>query len=747
MAQVLGVAREEAAELLRKGDITFILRAELPDDFFLAGSKLRDLEAIHPAAPFYAALLAGNSQSVPEKEGGRPGREMEILLFCAALESPSLPARQEAALKLISLVLEAGENSEAGNILHFLDAGSLKEKTENPWPVLRAACLYRLGRYAEAAEYLSVKSLAESTGTESIFAGWNRALTLFAEWKQFSPNSGSAEKPGKAAVAFLFEDLPAEILRWAYGESLLAEGPLTPMEFAALKSRLSPGDYRTTLSSLRPMEGELIFFRYPELIGDLGRAYQYTAPLREEGVNLFRAWNKLLDAPETDELADLIKSMDSDTRKLLKYRLLFYTGRIERARAEYAGSTEQFKKALELAPDALQRDTCVWYMLMNAFAKDPPAAASLALATMPEWNNASYFTDILDRLSCYLIRKRQWNSLAEIFRSLESSGAGGVSLAQYAWILGRAVQEGYLKTDRSAEDLFRIAFKEGKGAFYYRAMAASRLGETFVLETERNKTEKANRDKTEEARTEFILGFFKCGAASFALPYIQGREEKLSVSELAKIAEALASSGRWKESLDLVSRYTQRDDYELSRRDLLLFYPRPFLELTEKYALEAELGIEILYGLIRTESYFMPEIVSRAGAVGLTQLMTPTAMEMAGRIARRGGPDYRGAAMDLKDPEINIHLGSYYLKYLTGQMGSPMLALLSYNGGMGRMRRWLALDRQQPGGGLPHDLFLESIEFNETREYGRRVLAAAAVYGYLYYGMSMEAVAADIYRQ
>jgi soluble lytic murein transglycosylase len=126
--------------------------------------------------------------------------------------------------------------------------------------------------------------------------------------------------------------------------------------------------------------------------------------------------------------------------------------------------------------------------------------------------------------------------------------------------------------------------------------------------------------------------------------------------------------------------------------------------------------------------------------------MAPTAEDMAARIARSGGPDYRSPEINLKDPEISIHIGSYYLRYLIGQMGNPMLALLAYNGGMGRVRRWQAADGQQAGGGLPYDLFLESIEFTETREYGRRVLSAASVYGYLYYGMSMEETAANLYR-
>ncbi|MDR2102939.1 MAG: lytic transglycosylase domain-containing protein, partial [Treponema sp.] len=162
----------------------------------------------------------------------------------------------------------------------------------------------------------------------------------------------------------------------------------------------------------------------------------------------------------------------------------------------------------------------------------------------------------------------------------------------------------------------------------------------------------------------------------------------------------------------------------------------------EKNARDAGLPPEIFYGLIRTESSFIPDISSRVGAVGLSQLMPATAEDMADRIARKGGPDYRkNGKIELRDPQINLHIGAVYLNYLIEHLENPMLALLAYNGGMGRVRRWRA---GEPN--LPMDLFLETIEYRETREYGRRVLAAAAAYGYLYYGMSMEAVVADIFK-
>ena len=764
-AQVLGLPIEDATELLRKGDVGFIRKAELPTDFPQALSRLGQLTLIHGAAPFYAGLLVGDSlpgNDLPGNDAAnetasetKAGRMMEMLLFCAALEGPSLPARREAALKLIPMILEAEGGREAEDVLGFLES-TKSAGDSDAHTAVRVACLYSLERYDEVAGLPSAGTTSASfTAAGSAakkLAEWYRLISLFAAWRLSSGQN--AEDVKREISAFLFSALSGEVRSWAYGKAFSTEGLLTAAESSALSSRLIQGNYLAILIGLRQAleDDRLVFFRYPALVPDLGRAYQYTPGMRDEGARLFKQWAALLETPagRPPEVQACLDALDGETISSLKFSLHFYTGRIERANGKFDESSEYFRRAHAIAPDTMQSDACTWYMLMNAMSKSPSEAASLAVATMPRWNDVSYFADVLDRLSCYFTGRRQWDTLLEIFSHLENLESG-VSLAQYAWILGRAVQEGYIKTDRSAESFFRTAFEKGKDSFYYRAMAASALGEAFSIQdkTEPPQPSAAVRKKLEEmSEADFILGFFEYGAASFALPYIRERElstspQELSLEELRMIADALAASGLWKESLDLVSRYTSWKDYGLSYPDLTLFYPQPFRELIEKYAGEAELGPEILYGLIRTESYFVSGIVSSAGAVGLTQLMPPTAEEMAVRIARLGGPDYRGALLNLKDPEINVHIGSYYLRYLIDQMGSPMLALLAYNGGMGRVRRWLAADRQK--GALPLDLFLETIEITETREYGRRVLAAAAVYGYLYYGMSMEEVAEDIW--
>jgi soluble lytic murein transglycosylase len=713
--KVLGISRDEAAAYLKKGDMSFIRQAQLPDNFLEAESRLKQLSVIHSAAPFYAGLLIGDSSN-----------SLEILLFCAALESPSLPVRREAALKLVPLIFEIVSEKDVRDILSFLGSSKFKGRAEIQ--TLIAACLNRLGRYEEAAKI----DLAQPVSAKLV--EWNRALSLFSALNASS--AGIAQEMKREITAFLFENLSDDVRRWANGEALSSIGLLESVELSVLSARPIQGNYGEALLKLRPAlsDGGSLFFRNPDLIADLGRAYQYTPSLRDEGARLFKGWAELLDGQKEDE-----------TSRKCKYFVNFFAGRIERARGIYAESSEYFKRALEFAPDELQSDACHWYLLMNAMAESPAAAMRQALATMSQWKDADYFSDVLDSLSYNFVGRRQWNNVLELFYGLEVVGEGR-SLAQYAWIVGRAVQEGYIKIDRGAESFFRIAFEKGKDAFYYRAMAASVLGVPFAVEEDRS-SDGIQDNSVPGSELEFLLGFFEYGASDFALPYIQSIEEDLSPAELRKVAEAFAASDRWKDSLDFVSRYTSRKNYDLTRQDLFLFFPQPYKDLIEKYAGEAGLGAEMLYGLIRTESYFASDAVSRSGAVGLVQLMASTAAEMAGRIARSGGPDYRIPEINLKDPETSIHIGSFYLRYLVEQMGNPMLALLAYNGGMGRVRRWLAADSRQAGGGLPHDLFLESIEFSETREYGRRVLSAASVYGYLYYGMGMEETAADIYRQ
>jgi soluble lytic murein transglycosylase len=150
-----------------------------------------------------------------------------------------------------------------------------------------------------------------------------------------------------------------------------------------------------------------------------------------------------------------------------------------------------------------------------------------------------------------------------------------------------------------------------------------------------------------------------------------------------------------------------------------LAYPRAWSEQVTRAAASAEVPVALLRALMREESGLDPEAISAAGAVGLTQLMLPTAQQVA-RQLKLPKPD-RAA---LTDPETSIRIGAAYLGHLLKHHGgSAPQALAAYNAGEAAVNRWR-------GGGrdVPLDEWIEEIPFDETRSYVKRVMRSYGSY-------------------
>jgi len=134
----------------------------------------------------------------------------------------------------------------------------------------------------------------------------------------------------------------------------------------------------------------------------------------------------------------------------------------------------------------------------------------------------------------------------------------------------------------------------------------------------------------------------------------------------------------------------------------------------------------MIHAITRQESQFDRQIISRAGARGLMQLMTPTAREVAGKM---GMPFDQGS---LFEPGYNVRLGSTYFTQLLNYFGgSYPLAIAAYNGGMGNVNKWIRAngDPRLPGADIVQ--WIEDIPLYETRSYVQRVLENAVVYDLL----------------
>jgi soluble lytic murein transglycosylase len=182
-----------------------------------------------------------------------------------------------------------------------------------------------------------------------------------------------------------------------------------------------------------------------------------------------------------------------------------------------------------------------------------------------------------------------------------------------------------------------------------------------------------------------------------------------------------AEYARQNEILDRMVNTSERTRTEF---DYTQRFPAPHNDILHPTAQGLGLDQAWVYGLIRQESRFISDAQSGVGASGLMQVMPSTGKWVAEKI---GMSDY-GHGM-LSDIRTNILLGTNYLNMvLNNAEGSQVLATASYNAGPGRTRTWRGLLNAPMEGAV----FVETIPFEETRNYVRNVMSNATNYAALF---------------
>jgi soluble lytic murein transglycosylase len=151
-----------------------------------------------------------------------------------------------------------------------------------------------------------------------------------------------------------------------------------------------------------------------------------------------------------------------------------------------------------------------------------------------------------------------------------------------------------------------------------------------------------------------------------------------------------------------------------------LRYPVPFRDVFREHARTQGLDEAWVLGLVRQESRFITDAKSSAGAAGLMQLMPATARYVARKIGL-----HRYEHRMVTEVKTNVSLGTGYMRMVLDQLGHPVLASAAYNAGPGRARRW------RDARPLEGAIYAESIPFNETRDYVKKVMANSVFYAAL----------------
>lgn len=151
-------------------------------------------------------------------------------------------------------------------------------------------------------------------------------------------------------------------------------------------------------------------------------------------------------------------------------------------------------------------------------------------------------------------------------------------------------------------------------------------------------------------------------------------------------------------------------------------HPVKYEETVYKYSEQYSVPPEIIFAVIKAESGFDCAVESKAGAIGLMQIM-PDTFEWLGKYQLR--ENYPPAM--LYDPDTNIKYGTYYLRYLYDRFESWDLAFAAYNAGPARIDSWLLNPEYAADGGIVY------IPIEETRNYLQKVQKNIESYKKLYF--------------
>ncbi len=540
----------------------------------------------------------------------------------------------------------------------------------------------------------------------------------------------SSYRLGKSDWPKLFLDLfskqPASQLHvraWEYfklEKTMKASFTKEQWDFLEGKYDIAEQQYGPAIRVLKPLiDSNNPLLLTPWDLRDLARAYiGSNEPL--VGAGVYKTF-----------INQLLANAGSSESLYAAYQALGYLYRDARY---YVHATDAFKMAIGYAPDNLEYDRMVWYIISSEVHRYPAGAVPVVAKYAKLWHDPGYFNDVLGELITDLIQRKDWSVLWSLYHDIDGYATSRI-IVRLAYDIASAIDAGYLNISNgktiAASLLDKVISLDADR--YYTYLASARAGKVpQVLQPGSQQPSVQVQSSGENTDWEnFIMGFVSYNLFNEAYIKARSKPNVLSNSFYRLLIGRLQEHGKILDSLRLMDNFVARPSVDLTEADLKRYYPQPFNKMIDSIAKKKKLTLPVLYGMVREESYFDASIISSAGAVGLTQLMPATAKDIAHR-------------MGMKDPVItkpsdNLAIGAHYLSMLINQFNDTGEALFAYNAGFTRVQRWKSL---YPG--LPDDLFLEAVPINETQGYVKKILVSAVSYGYLYYGLTPRQVVKQI---
>ena len=158
----------------------------------------------------------------------------------------------------------------------------------------------------------------------------------------------------------------------------------------------------------------------------------------------------------------------------------------------------------------------------------------------------------------------------------------------------------------------------------------------------------------------------------------------------------------------------------INKQMIKILYKKDYSSYVIKYSQEYKIDENLIYAIIKSESNFEVDAVSKSNAQGLMQLMYSTAKD----VAKKSGIEL--TVENIFEPDININLGTKYITQLIEKYENIELALAAYNAGSGNVDKWIKNGTIKADGSD-----IENIPFKETNTYVRKILRDYEIYTHL----------------
>ena len=368
-------------------------------------------------------------------------------------------------------------------------------------------------------------------------------------------------------------------------------------------------------------------------------------------------------------------------------------------RAAYAWATTGKYAALKHSPEALDH----YARAFNLLGSKPPA-----------WPDETLAWAVRAALRAPAADKNRW---ALVQRAIGAMSANEQNESSWVYwraraTLARAAPGEAGESDRQAARgaLEGLAGQQG----FYAKLATEELGNRVIPPpTPAPLTDAEKQAPRAQAGYTRALQLISIGLRNEGVREWNWMLRGLSDRELLASAQLACEHQVWDRCINTSER--SKREVDMAQR-----FPTPLRD--EVLAKAKQVGVDpaYVYGLIRQESRFIMDVRSHVGASGLMQLMPATASWTAKRIGVPYKPEL------ITDRDLNLLLGTTYLKLVLDDFaGSQALAAAAYNAGPSRPRRW------REGGLMEPAAWAESIPFNETRDYVKKVLSNAVDYAHV----------------